>query len=271
MLLADTVGFIHKLPHQLVEAFKSTLEEVRSADLLLHVVDVSHPHWEEQAAVVESVLAEIGADTLPTVRALNKIDALPGSSSPTGGRRRCDRHLGATGAGIPGLLAAMETSVTRDLERVSCTLPSARGDLLAWLRRSGRIVEEHYDDGVVRVTALVPPKVAGQLRKRVAQAGQACTSSTFRTSSPCCGSSRFPSSSSCSRTCATDGRSACSSARASPTGSTARSRGSRTPRPTLGAYLDPLADKLLLVSSFIALGFMDVVPRWLVVVVSCAT
>jgi GTP-binding protein HflX len=173
VLLADTVGFIHKLPHQLVEAFKSTLEEVRSADLLVHVIDASHPHWEEQAAVVDAVLAEIGADALPTLRALNKIDALPRGTAPSPGPDAIAISA-RTGAGIPGLLAAMEAAVTRDLERVSCTLPSARGDLVAWLRRSGRIVEEHYDDGVVRVTALVPPKVAGQLRKRVGGAGQAC-------------------------------------------------------------------------------------------------
>src|SRR5262245_45430969 len=72
VLFADTVGFIYKLPHQLVEAFKSTLEEVRSADLLLHVLDVSRPHWAEQAQVVETVLAEIGAGDRPVVRVLNK-------------------------------------------------------------------------------------------------------------------------------------------------------------------------------------------------------
>src|SRR5262249_60553713 len=81
VLLADTVGFIHKLPHQLVDAFKSTLEEVRSADLLVHVIDASNASWPEHARVVDDVLAEIGADGRPVLRVLNKIDvagATPG-------------------------------------------------------------------------------------------------------------------------------------------------------------------------------------------------
>src|SRR5262245_21320923 len=83
VLLADTVGFIHKLPHQLVEAFKSTLEEVRTADLLVHVVDAAQATWEEQARVVDEVLAEIGAGDRPVVRALNKVDLLiPGTRPP---------------------------------------------------------------------------------------------------------------------------------------------------------------------------------------------
>jgi GTP-binding protein HflX len=142
VLVADTVGFIHKLPHQLVDAFKSTLEEVRSAELLVHVVDVAHPTWAEQCQVVESVLAEIGAEERPVVRALNKV----------------------TGEGLPQLLAAIETRLTRGLERVRYALPSARGDVIALLRRAGRILEEYHRDGTVTVTALVPPKVAGQLR-----------------------------------------------------------------------------------------------------------
>src|SRR6266851_3993310 len=82
VLLADTVGFIHKLPHQLVEAFKGTLEEVRAADLLIHVVDVAHPAWAEQVRVVEDVLGEIGAGERPVVLALNKVDLLGGQPPP---------------------------------------------------------------------------------------------------------------------------------------------------------------------------------------------
>jgi GTP-binding protein HflX len=169
VLLADTVGFIHKLPHQLVEAFKSTLEEVRNAALLLHVIDVAHPHWEEQATVVESVLAEIGAGDVPIERVLNKVDALAPGTRPPGSPDAVPISA-RTGEGIAALLGAVEDRLTHGLERVACALPSARGDVLAWLRRSGRIVEERYDDGLVRVTALVPPKIAGQLRKRIAGA-----------------------------------------------------------------------------------------------------
>jgi GTP-binding protein HflX len=162
--LADTVGFIHKLPHQLVEAFKSTLEQVRTADLLLHVIDVSHPTWPEQQRVVVEVLDEIGAGHVPQLCVLNKRDRLFGETPaglPAGGVLVSAR----TGAAIPELLAAIEAALSRDLTRVRLEIPSSRGDLVATLRRTGRILEEYYRDGSVTVTALVPTKVAGQVRK----------------------------------------------------------------------------------------------------------
>jgi GTPase len=165
VLIADTVGFIHKLPHQLVEAFKSTLEEVREANLLVHVIDVTHPNWMEHASVVEGVLAEIGADDRRVLRALNKIDLLPPEVAPPGVGPDAVAISARSGDGIGELLAHMEKSLTVGLERVHCALPTGRGDILAWLKRAGRVVEEYYRDGKVTVTALVPPKVAGQLRK----------------------------------------------------------------------------------------------------------
>jgi GTP-binding protein HflX len=171
VLLADTVGFIHKLPHQLVEAFKSTLEEVRAADLLVHVVDVSQPAWPEHVRVVDDVLREIEADRRPAILALNKIDLLP-DGPPPGVPAAAVAISARSARGIEALLAAIESHFTQGLERVRCALPSARGDVLAWLRRTGRIVEEYYRDGVVTVTALVPPKVAGQLRKQVEEAAE---------------------------------------------------------------------------------------------------
>ena len=167
VLLADTVGFIHKLPHQLVEAFKGTLEEVRAADLLIHVVDVAHPTWAEQVRVVEDVLGEIGAGDRPVVLALNKIDLLRAGQAPPGAGPDAIPISARTGAGIGTLLAAVEGRLSRGLERVRCVLPSGRGDLISLLKRAGRVVEEYYRDGVVTVTALVPPKVAGQLRKQL--------------------------------------------------------------------------------------------------------
>jgi len=170
VLLADTVGFIHKLPHQLVEAFKGTLEEVREADLLLHVIDVAQSTWPEQAQVVEAVLEEIGAGDRPAIRVFNKTD-LPAAGSPPPASGPDAVSISArTGKDVGALLAAIEARLTVGLERVRCALPSGRGDVLAWLRRVGRVVEEYYRDGVVMVTALVPPKVAGQLRKRLPEA-----------------------------------------------------------------------------------------------------
>src|SRR5262249_57876417 len=105
VLLGVTVGFIHKLPHQLVEAFKSTLEQVRTADLLIHVVDVSHPTWPEQVQVTQTVLAEIGAGEVPVVTVLNKADLLTGRGRPAAAPRGALLVSGRTGGGAPGLAA----------------------------------------------------------------------------------------------------------------------------------------------------------------------
>ncbi len=164
VLLGDTVGFIHKLPHQLVEAFKSTLEQVRTADVLLHVVDASHPTWREQVRVTEEVLAEIGAGEVPAIAVMNKADLLRAGRRPAAGRGAVWVSA-RTGTGLPALLARIEHALDAGLARVRCELPSDRGDVVAWLRRTGRVVEEYYRDGIVTVTALVPPKVAGRLHK----------------------------------------------------------------------------------------------------------
>jgi GTPase len=166
-LLIDTVGFINKLPHGFVDAFKSTLEEVRTADLLLHVVDASNAHATEQAAVVEQVLRELTADGTPRIGVLNKIDLLPPGQRPALGEGvRCVISA-RTGAGIPELLEAIDHALQSRLTRLQVSLPAGRGDILARLRQAGRILSEQYEDGHVEVTALVPPKLAGQVRKLV--------------------------------------------------------------------------------------------------------
>ena len=163
--LADTVGFIHKLPHQLIEAFKSTLEQVRTADLLLHVIDVSHPSWPEHQRVVDEVLEEIGAGSVPRLPVLNKRDRLPRGEPVTGLPLDGVLVSARTGANVDGLLGVIETALSRDLARIKLEIPSVRGDLVAMLRRAGRVLEEYYRDGTVTVTALVPTKVAGQVQK----------------------------------------------------------------------------------------------------------
>lgn len=182
VMVIDTVGFINKLPHQLVDAFKSTLEEVRTADLLLHVVDATHPRWAEQQAVVERVLEEIGAGEKPMMTVLNKLDRVTGELADNGqpGQRFSAARTGAegeeqalgisalTGAGVPSLLAAIERRLEHERELVHIDLPLGEGKVLAWLRRSGKVVEEAYTDTVVSVTALMSNKVAGQLRKLLA-------------------------------------------------------------------------------------------------------
>lgn len=171
VMLIDTVGFIHKLPPELIEAFKSTLEEVRTADLLLHVVDVSKPDAPERTHVVNGVLQDIGAQDRPTILVLNKIDLaetmpLGPDLAPRieGGTVRVSA---ADGTNLDELLRVVGAALTAGKERVRCTIPTADAHLCAWIRAVGRIVHEEYHDDVVELTALVPPKVAGQLRKRL--------------------------------------------------------------------------------------------------------
>jgi GTP-binding protein HflX len=172
VLLADTVGFIHKLPHQLVQAFKSTLEHVRTADLLLHIVDASHSGWLEHMRVTDEVLTEIGAGDVPRIVVMNKMDRVAPEEEPT---RRVDdavRVSAVTGQGLDALGTRIERVLDARLQRVRWELPAARGDLLSLLRRTGRILEESYHDGVVRVTAVVPPNVAGRVLKEWPQASR---------------------------------------------------------------------------------------------------
>jgi GTP-binding protein HflX len=180
-MLIDTVGFINKLPHQLVDAFKSTLEEVRTADFLLHLIDATHPHWQEQQVVVEQVLAELGAGDKPTLTVFNKLDRLSPEAaeerfswrqfpSPSNGNNQQKTFAisALTGAGIPSLLKEVEYRLELGRELIHCELPLSAGQTMAWLRRSGKVIEEAYSETTVSVTALVSGKVAGQLRKRIA-------------------------------------------------------------------------------------------------------
>jgi GTP-binding protein HflX len=171
-LLVDTVGFIHRLPHQLVEAFKSTLEEVRRADLLVHVVDATSPEAEEQIEIVERVLDEIGAGETPTILAWNKMDRAESEPPRIVAAERAHlvatmRISATTGRGLPELLDAIERWIERERVRLEVAVPSARGDLVAWLHRDARVVEERYADGRAEIVALATPKMAAQIRKRL--------------------------------------------------------------------------------------------------------
>jgi GTP-binding protein HflX len=162
VLFTDTVGFIQKLPTQIVAAFRATLEEIREADLLLHVVDLTHPHVVSQVESVEETLAELEVDHLPMVVALNKIDQLPEDSDietvldltvPT------VRVSALTGEGIDTLLLAIEAVMVRLFAEVRVLLPYQRGDLLSLLYERGQVdSEEHGQDGV-RVYGRLPQRL----------------------------------------------------------------------------------------------------------------
>ena len=170
VMVADTVGFINKIPHSLIEAFKSTLEEVTGADLLLHLVDVTSPLYEEQIRVVESVLEEIGAGGTPYLMVPNKIDAasavpFPGTFS---NRARGVCPISAlTGKGVDRLLETVGKILDQGKEQAHFRFSPAQASLLSHLRDRGRILDERYRGSDIHVTALVTPKLAGQIRKRL--------------------------------------------------------------------------------------------------------
>lgn len=167
VMVADTVGFISKIPHSLIEAFKSTLEEVRSADLLLHLVDMTNPLFEEQIQVVEGVLRDIGAGDTPYLMVPNKVDVANAPSqrlAGNGARAACPISA-LTGQGVDHLLAEIGDILDRGKERSEFRFSPAQGSLLSLLRRQGRILEEKFDEESISVTALVTPKLAGQIRK----------------------------------------------------------------------------------------------------------
>ncbi len=160
VLLTDTVGFIRKLPHGLVEAFKATLEEVVQADLLLHVVDISHSQAEEQIAAVNAVLKEIGADEKPTVMVFNKMDKLNGADTPARLREKFPQAVAvsaATGQNLPALLAEIGAQLRPRREFLELRIPHAQSALIARLHQVGQVLERRYHGRMARFKARIPP------------------------------------------------------------------------------------------------------------------
>lgn len=168
--LSDTVGFVRHLPHQLVEAFRSTLEEVAQADLVVHVVDGSHADPEGQIAAVREVFAEIGADRVPELIVVNKADV----ADPLVISRLLAREPHAvvvsarTGAGVDDVLAAIEADLPRPSVEIDALVPYSRGDLLNKIHEHGELLSvEHVADGS-RVHARVHAGLAGELMEYAA-------------------------------------------------------------------------------------------------------
>jgi len=152
VLFTDTVGFIQKLPTEIVAAFRATLEEITEADLLLHVVDATHPNAIAQIDAVEDTLAELEVDHLPMVTAVNKADLLPPGRDPI---RELDIEGPAvvvsavTGQGMAELLTAVEAVMVQSMKPLHIRLPYKRGDLLSLLYERGQVdSEDHTADGV---------------------------------------------------------------------------------------------------------------------------
>ena len=164
VVISDTVGFIRKLPHQLVEAFKATLEELEYADLLLHVIDVSNPEWLEQAQIVDDLIAELGAEQIPCLRVYNKSDLFFGDVRPRG--EDAVNISAKTGEGLAELLAAIDRKLDKGTRRVLLHLPYDKGNLLDMLYREAKVDSVEYTESI-DVTAVVEPRVLGQVRDYV--------------------------------------------------------------------------------------------------------
>ncbi|MGA1430377.1 MAG: GTPase HflX [Candidatus Limnocylindrus sp.] len=158
-VLTDTVGFIHKLPHQLVDAFRATLEEVERADLLLEVIDASDRHWAEHRATVQAVLTELNVDEKPRIAVANKCDR-PNAALLIDGAIKVSA---ATGEGIPALRVELEAILQRQGVAVDLELPyGVVGEVEAIRARTG--IQIAYEDSVLHVTGFAPEEVAKELQ-----------------------------------------------------------------------------------------------------------
>ena len=160
VLISDTVGFISKLPHHLVEAFKATLEELSFADLLLHVIDSSNPEWRDQAAVVESLIYELGGSETPRIDVFNKCDRYSGDILPHG--EDIVTVSAKTGEGLDRLRDMIGDRLDAGAHRVTLSLPYDRGGLLDTLYKEAKVESVEYGETIL-VTAVCTPKLMGQM------------------------------------------------------------------------------------------------------------
>jgi GTP-binding protein HflX len=172
-LMTDTVGFIRKLPHHLIASFRSTLEEAREADLLLHVIDASHPDREEQREVVDEVLAELGLSDLPCILVFNKIDRLTHTEEMALRQRTqaFESHAAVfvsalDARGAEELKAAMRARMRARLQEVTLDLPAGDGETLASLYREGEVLDRTSNGATVRVTVRLPGPLVSRLQRR---------------------------------------------------------------------------------------------------------
>ncbi|MGQ9682863.1 MAG: GTPase HflX [Anaerolineae bacterium] len=175
ILLTDTVGFIQKLPTSLVAAFRATLEEIGDADVLLHVVDVTHPNAVQQAQTVDQILEELGVCDRPTVVALNKIDLLPDPHIAVVAADRYPHGVAISaqkGDGLHDLLSLLETALTESMVSVTVVIPFAQNALVAQFHRHGVVRRETYSEAGTLIEGFLPRKQEPVFRPFVANRRQ---------------------------------------------------------------------------------------------------
>ncbi|MBP3484907.1 MAG: GTPase HflX [Oscillospiraceae bacterium] len=162
VLISDTVGFIRKLPHHLIEAFKATLEELSYADVLLHVIDISNPDWEEQARVVDSLINQLGANETPCIRVYNKCDAYVGIL-PHGEDVVC---LSAkSGEGVQELVQALSRLLDKGRHHVTLKIPYSSAGTADLLNREAAVIRMEYTDEGIEAEVIVPPDIFGKVKR----------------------------------------------------------------------------------------------------------
>ena len=171
-LVTDTVGFIRKLPHHLVASFRSTLEEAREADLLVHAVDVSHPEWEEQRRVVDEVLTDLDLAQRPQLLLFNKVDRVTHEEEEVVRRRMhalsttpCVFGSAVQPGGLDALRDALRARIRACHPRVTVEIPAGDGALLARVHREGEVLEQEENGSCIRLTARLPEPLLGRLRR----------------------------------------------------------------------------------------------------------
>lgn len=160
VLISDTVGFIRKLPHHLVDAFKATLEELRFADLLLHVIDASNPEWRTQAAVVEDLIRELGAEQTPRIEIFNKADIYVGDIKPHG--EDIVLLSAKTGEGTDRLLSLLGAKLDNGYHKLFLHIPYGESALLDLLYREAKVEQVHYGD-CIEVRVICTEKILSRL------------------------------------------------------------------------------------------------------------
>ena len=161
VVISDTVGFIRKLPHQLVDAFKATLEELEYADMLLHVIDISNDEWMEQARIVDELIVELGAEQTPCLRVYNKSDLFWGDIRPHG--EDCVNISAKTGEGLDELLRAIDRMLDKGTRRITLHLPYDKGGLLDVLYREAKVESVEYSE-TIDIIAVCNPNTIGMVK-----------------------------------------------------------------------------------------------------------
>jgi GTP-binding protein HflX len=176
IVISDTVGFVRKLPHDIVAAFRATLEEVREADLLLHVIDLSNPNWCDQAASVNEVLAELEVAKTPVIEVFNKADLISSESDPMLPSLSGHRSLlisAKTKAGISSLAEEMARELEAFAMEVEIKIPYENAGVISRLHEQGQVVSETYEEDGIVIKAVIPRSAVRPLRKFLRNSAEA--------------------------------------------------------------------------------------------------